>query len=217
MPKGKNNVSNVERQLQALTDRVAAMQVKAKKPKSKSKKKSNSSMSVNAGIGSSRIKRRYPVMTVKAETASNKGNGSVSIDASEGLFGLDKLGAVFERSKWYAAKFWYKPAVGSTVGGMVSVGIDWDLASAATDRAGVSHYSPSFTCAVSADCEARPMVLPAAKLMSRNWLCHNDKTATPNSSVGSLVWAVEGDSADKGKVYGEIWVEYDVLFDGFTA
>lgn len=108
--------------------------------------------------------------------------------------------------------FW-KPAVGTTVGGLITYGIDWDSDSPKTDRVAISAYTPNATHAVWADNSSRPLIIPPQRLMSRLWYTF-DSTAKQDAQPGIVVWAVEG---DKSKLMGEFWMRYKVKFSGTVA
>lgn len=110
-------------------------------------------------------------------------------------------------------RFYYKPAVGTTYGGLVALGMDWDFQGVDVERSKISAFTPSQTMAAWADTESRAMVLPSDKLMSRNWYTPRSD-AWQDRGPGKLHWAVEGTAETGGKTLGEIWVDYTVVMEG---
>lgn len=137
-------------------------------------------------------------------------HGSAAIHPDRIPF-LKTLFRIFERVRWHDVRFCYKPAVGTTQGGLVTYGIDWDCTTAAATRATIACYSPSATNAIWADTTNRPMVLPQSRLNSRLWYTPyaggNDIEKTP----GYFVYAGEGPANTS---VGEFWVTYTVTCMG---
>lgn len=118
----------------------------------------------------------------------------------------------FERYRYKRLAFFYKPAVGTTVGGLVAMGIDWSFSyTTAKTRAAIAALSPSHSFSVWTDTESKKMVLEQSRLNSRAWYADNGEKT--DKSPGQLVVAI---TSDPGTV-GEIWVDYTVDFMGTKA
>lgn len=147
-------------------------------------------------------------------------NVITSADGSaRGLFGivpdefpyLKSLFGAFERVKWHSFACFYKPAVGTTVGGLITYGIDWDREGTnVRDRTQVSAYTPTTTTSIWCDNSARPLVAQQAKLAGRLW--YTPRTGdSVDKGPGDLVYACNGPASS---TVGELWVTYRVTMAG---
>lgn len=161
-----------------------------------------------------RLQRRELVKVVKADAS---GQLSDSFDITPGTMSfLAALSKSFERSKWHRVRIYWKPLVGGMVGGLVTLGVDWDFAGSAPDRTKISSYSPNMSWALREDTETAPLVLPPARLASRLWYLHNSTTSDYPDRGPGKIWVV-GSTSDKdsfGGEVGEIWVDYDITMAG---
>lgn len=146
--------------------------------------------------------------------ADGLANGNVNIRPDSFSF-LKGFAKSFDRTKWQRVAFSYRPAVGTTVGGLISMGVDWDFSSNATTRAKICGLSPNVSFACWENTEKRPLVLPSSRLMSRDWYSNSTTSVAVayDTGPGILSWAVEAPSA-KSTVVGEIWVDYTVTMCG---
>lgn len=126
---------------------------------------------------------------------------------------LSKMGAVFERIKWLSVQFWYKPAVGMTEGGIVTVGVDWDWSATDPARVKIAGYTPSQSFSVWTDTQAKPLVLPPGRIQGRAWYTPATGDAV-DKGPGKLCYGVTGSKPTSDKVYGELWVRYTVTMEG---
>lgn len=142
--------------------------------------------------------------------ASGSASGTIGI-VPDSFPVLAQLFKSFEKVRWLSFRVFYKPAVGTTVGGLITYGIDWDRkADSATTRQKVAAYTPSHTQAIWADNELSPMIIPPSRLQLKLWYTPDQGTPGP----GSLVYRAEG---PKSTVVGEIWVHYSVILAGTRA
>lgn len=181
-------------------------------PRRRKKRKSRSSNSIGEQ-GTVTLQRRELLGTVKV--ASNATSATGHFDILPDSFSLLKtIAASFDRIQWKRLNVYYKPAVGSTVGGLVTVGMDWDWSTSDNvNRAKISGLTPSFTCAVWQDNESKPMVLPSQRLMSRLW--YTPKIGEyVDKGPGKLHWAADIEAFKAEKVFGELWVDYSVIMQG---
>lgn len=215
MGKGKKTPNSVEA-LASTLQRLAMQQplVAAKKKRKKRNKRKRTGLSGNLSNEDSQM-RISRVEMVSNLTTTEKGVLVGHIDVLPSSFSfLKTLGSMFDRVRWERMSFHYKPAVGSTVGGLVSLGMDWDFNGGDVAREKISGYSPNTTFAVWNDTEKNPLILPSGKLMSRNWYTPNYQSATfIDRGPGKLHYAVSG---PKSTVVGEIWVSYTVTMAGTT-
>lgn len=127
---------------------------------------------------------------------------------------LKPLSKAFERVRWTKLHVFWKPAVGTTYGGLVSYGFDWDLTGDTNvDRAKMSAYTPNASHAVWMDSQSRPMVIPPQKLMSRQWYTP-DAGDTVDKAPGRLMVAAQGTKEASDTVLGELWATYSITFAG---
>jgi len=105
--------------------------------------------------------------------------------------------------------------VGTTYGGLVTIGIDWNSSKLATARSDVAAYSPSATCAVWSDMSPSPLVLTQAKLMTRKEFI-SGADAKVDRGPGTVVIGVSIPKADQVTL-GEIWISYSATLSGTTA
>lgn len=149
-------------------------------------------------------------MAVTMTTTTKEGH----VDMVPSSFSFLKgLGAVFERVQWKKIHFFWKPAVGTTFGGLITVGFDWDWSGQDADRAAVSAYTPSKTWPLWADGEKSPLVLPPSKIMSQKWYMPQQRDWS-TKGPGKLYWAVDASAVTVATVVGELWVDYTVLMSG---
>lgn len=125
---------------------------------------------------------------------------------------LKSVFASFERIKWLSAHVVYKPAVGTTIGGLITFGADWDATiEKSYDRKKIGAYSPTHTCAIWCDTGASPMVLPPQKLAGRLWYTPRSTEETDKGPC-TIVALASGPANDT--VVGEIWITYNVILSG---
>lgn len=168
-------------------------------------------------LGEVQLSRRELVDTIKLGANSGTASGAINLrpDAFHFLKGIAKS---FDRFKWLKMNFFYKPAVGTTYGGLISIGIDWDSAAGVQSRADISSLTPNRSFAAWNDTERSSLVLPPQRLQSRMWYVPHRETADDiDRQPGILKWAADGESSANGKTLGEIWVEYSVMMAGTNA
>lgn len=149
---------------------------------------------------------------VRSLTTDATGSASGTIGIIPDSFPvLNQLFKSFEKIKWLGLRVYYKPAVGTTVGGLITYGVDWDRkADAGSTRQKVAAYTPSHTQAIWADNEMTPMIVPPSRLQLRIWYTPDEGMPGP----GSLVYRAEG---PKSTVIGEFWVHYQAVLAGTRA
>lgn len=176
-------------------------------------RKRRSSPGCNLKDGEIRLRRKELLDTVKIPASRSSVKGHIDIIPSSFSF-LKTLDAAFERHQWRALKFWWKPAVGTTFGGLFSSGIDWDFAGTAdVERKKIVAHTPSSTHSVWQDTEATPLVLPKDRLQSRLWYLP-DASEYVDKGPGRLQYAADTATQTVETTIGEIWVGYDVILSG---
>lgn len=154
-------------------------------------------------------------VTIAANKSASSGHVNIIPDEMGFLASLFKS---FDRVRWGKCHFYYKPAVGTTYGGLITIGVDWDFASTAETREKVATLTPAASFAAWADTEGKPMILPANRLQSRAWY-------TPRSTSGATMdwrdrgpakvfWAASGSTATAAQTLGELWCEYTATLSG---
>lgn len=121
----------------------------------------------------------------------------------------------FERSRWQRCNIYYKPAVGTTYGGLVAYGADWNFSMEKdkVTRLIATSLTPNSTHAVWADTQPRPLRLPANLLNSRKFYNHNGAKGI-DAGPARIVWSATGTSGTKETTLGEIWCDYKVTLSG---
>lgn len=142
-----------------------------------------------------------------------KGGVNSSLNLSPDNFPwLKSLAAAFDRVTWHSASLVWKPAVGTTESGMFAMGVDWNSASKAASRATVLSLTPVFDSPVWQPTQGKGMVLPTSKLMSRREYMLSGSGDAVDKQPGILMYSCSG--GDNSKIYGEIWLKYDVSLFG---
>lgn len=193
------------------------MMVKPAPPKKKRKNKKKADRSGGLQDGVMTLSRSELVATI--EIAANGSTAGKSFPIIPDTFSFLKgIGASFDRVRWNSIKFYYKPAVGTTFGGLVSMGVDWDNSPTTIDRSKVSSMTPNMTCAAWHDGEKTPLVLPASRLQSRSWYVPNATDAKLiDKGPGALVVAASVSKQTTQVAIGEVWVHYSVTMQGTTS
>lgn len=196
---------------------VAVPQPAAPRKKRRRGKKNNNNLRGGPTDGSIVIQRSELLASIQLPANTTSSQGVVSIKPANFSF-LKGIGDKFEQVRWEKLSFYYKPAVGTTYGGMFSMGLDWLNTSAKKTRTEIAAYTPSMSCAAWSDTQPRPMVAPPSRLHSRAWLLPNSSSAdSVDSAPCSLKWAVDGTSSKDTMTLGEVWATYRVAMQGTAA
>lgn len=126
---------------------------------------------------------------------------------------LSKLAAVFQCWQVIRAEIEWRPAVGTTVPGMVTWGFDWmsKKAPSSTTRNSILALTPVVDSPV---WKPARMVLPVSRLQTRKWysVCRLDKGKYPDDSLdfypGYVLSAIHKNGG------GELWLHYTVKLFG---
>lgn len=221
MPRRKNNnARGVEGQLLALLQKLVVSGAQAPKQNNNNKRrrrlrrKATASGGGVSGDGMITLSRRELLQSIKLEANKDTSTGMIDLIPTSFSF-LKSLSASFDRLKWNKLRVYYKPAVGTVYGGLVSYGMDWDFATNPSNRESVASLTPSVTCAAWQDTESKALMLPTNRLQSRAWYLPNTDDAKPlDKGPGRLLWGATGKKESTVTVLGEIWVEYSVTMQG---
>lgn len=195
--------------LQKMMQMMATVQLQSKSaPKPRKRRNRGSRANAVNAEGMITLSRKELLATIKADAAGNA-IGTYNIKPSTFTF-LKNLGSSFERSRWLKVAVSYKPAVSMTSAGLLAMGVDWDGASVARTRENIAAYTPSSTFAIWQDTEKNPMVLPPARLQSRQWYSHQSSEAQ-EWGPGSIAVAATG---PESATLGEVYVSYTIQMMG---
>lgn len=176
-------------------------------PRRRKKKRAMATPAESIGsIGCVRLRNAEIFLEVKSGS-DGKINTSQAVNpnSSSGYGHLRKLAEIYDQIKWHSLSFEWVPAVGTTEGGLVVAGLDWDakIDAANLTIAQVSGLSPNFTTPLY---QRSTMVANVARFSYVNWFqLHN--------SVVLATICVAG-NGPKDKTVGYIRVHYDVSLQG---
>lgn len=208
MPKKKkSNNGNIQ-----MAQLVNLLQ-KATVAPTKRKRKRRSNPSVNSNEGMITLQRCELITSIRLRANAENADGQFVLEPASFAF-LKGLAASFDRAKWNYVKIYYKPAVGTTYGGLVSFGMDWDLGNKELAREKISGLTPNCTVAAWADSEKNPLVLPPARLQSRTWYTLSASANDFDRSPGIIHYAISGTAKTTAQTIGELWVSYSIVMQG---
>lgn len=171
--------------------------------------KTTPSMSFNAGHA--RIAKRELLVSLKTGDSENATLALVlnptSVSSEAGY--VKTMASIFDEMKWNKLSLHWIPAVGNTVGGLISFGIDWDsktVDAAAVKQGTVTALTPSISGKLN---QERTMSVPAKKYQRQTWLSHHSTTS--EGVLGSLVAYASG---PKNTTLGMFEISYDIEFQG---
>lgn len=161
---------------------------------------------MNCDSGAIRVRRCEYLMECKGKTTGEI-SSAVMAPTTTVMPWLGNIAKAYSRITWHSATLIYKPAVGTTIDGEVVVAVDWDESGTAPDnKAKVYQFSP---CADGPVWRPVRLPLPSDQLMSRREYLHHSTTV---GDKGPGIVYVALPKADK--VYGSLWVQYDVTLKG---
>lgn len=163
--------------------------------------------------GTIRIRRRELLRAIKVKT------DPTFVELGPDNFPwLKNLAKSFDRLKWHSCQFHWRPAVATTVGGMLMMGMDWDSNSGTTlTMEAISAMTPVYEAPL---WQMGQLNLPAGRLMTRKeYLIRKDPKETSDDGFsrypGYLCYVATGTDANTDA--GHLWVEYDVTMFGTVA
>lgn len=210
MPRKNKNkkTTSLEGKVAQLTAAVGKMSTGPKKKRRRGARKSAAT-----ATGDVIISRRELFQVVKTEASKAEASGNEYIAPNKFSF-LKNIDKCFERYRFNRCQFYYKPAVGTTYGGLISYGVDWTKNHTTADRKSISGFSPNKSHSCWTDTERSPLVLPVARLQTLLWYSCGVTDASLSGGPGALVWAADVTSSPAVVTLGEIWVDYTVHFSG---
>lgn len=213
--KTKSGASNDMQKLLSLLTKASVSGPPAVTKKRRKRKKATSAVSQMDGV--IRLSRSELLRSVTISKGNTSSSDHVDILPSEFPF-LKGIATSFDRLRWEKLEFFYKPAVGTVFGGLVTVGFDWDFNSSDLDRTKISALTPTFTVPAWADSESKPMRLPPNRLQSRDWYTPNYANATYNDrGPGKIHIATTVTAQTADTILGEVWCRYSVVMQGTNA
>lgn len=211
--KKKGQSGSVSQLVDALNRAVANLEVSAPRKK-KPKRRKRKGKGLEPSEGSVRIVRTEFLATIKVASGASTASGHVDL-VPDSFSYLANLAKSFEKSCWNDVEIFYKPAVGTTVGGLLTVGMDWDFVGEDVARNKLTGYTPNFTTAVWGDSQNRAMRLPRDKLQNLKWYLHNSKVNTYQlRGPGKIHWAVDASIASTAVTLGELHIRYSITLAG---
>lgn len=199
------------RKLETLMAEMVVRNPPVKKKRKRTRTKRQEGRSARMQDGELRLKKKELLASLAIPKGSTEMVNTHEIKP-ETFPWLGNVAKSFEKVKWHQMKVYWKPAVGTTVGGLVTFGIRWEYDKKSETRPAVAAQTPSKTGAVWEDGERNPMVVPANRLMTRTWYIIGAGKA--DGGPGQLEVGVTGPEA---QVLGEVWVEYTVTLAGTRA
>lgn len=205
----KKTKQSQQKQIAKLTSALANLELRnsSPKPAKPRRRKANAKVAGDVTISRHEIVKEITLLKDKGTV-----NANVDIFPSSFSF-LAKLSDSFERYRFTKCRFYWKPAVGMTYGGLVSYGCDWNFSSNKVSRKDVAGLTPNSSHAVWQDTERRPLVLPTSRLMSRAWYSSNTDDNF-SKGPGRIIITATGEVPTSDKPLGELWVDYTITFSG---
>lgn len=168
---------------------------------------------INVATGDVIITKAELVTTVKLDANKSTVKGHIDIIPESFPF-LKNFFSSFDRVKFQSLKFYWKPFVGTTYGGALAMGVDWDWALSDADRSKISALSPTVSLALWEDGERRyPLTLPKNRLQSRAWYMPR-ASDWQDKGPGKILYTADGSSSSSSVTLGDIWVKYTVVLSG---
>lgn len=202
-----------EKEMSALTKgmAVATLGEMAKRcQQTQRKKKKRTRRPRNAGSGEIVVRRKE--LLAEFKTAAEGGDILKKFALiPKTMTWLKTLAKAFEKYQWLSVKAMWKPAVGTVVGGLVTLGMRWDEADQdPASRTAIVALTPNRTHAVWEDGERLPLIIPTDKLQTRKWYIVGGKGS--DGGPGQIEIGVS--TSEKGILMGELWVEYTIRMSG---
>lgn len=166
----------------------------------------------NMSTGDVLITKTELVSTVKLPANSSQVKAHIDV-IPDSFPWLKNFFGSFDRIRYESLQFYWKPLVGTTYGGAISMGFDWDWGASDTTRDKISGFSPNRTLPLYADGESKPLTLPKSRLQSRLWYVPK-ATNYEDKGPGKVLYCADGKSDKTETTIGDIWVKYTVVLSG---
>lgn len=186
-----------------------AVSAPAKKRKRRKRKTGGGSVSTMNSDGTVRLSRSEFVSTISIPSGARSVTGHIDLLPDSFPF-LKSVFRSFDQYRFEKLQVYYKPVVGTTTGGAVAFGMDWDWASTDVLRVNISSFTPNCSTAAWQDTESRPLILPLSRLQTRAWYMPR-ATEYVDKGPGKIHFAADGPAST---TLGELWVRYQVVMAG---
>lgn len=207
----------LKKQIAELTKQVAAIKVANNAPstskKKRNRRKKKGRRPGNVGADGKLTISRWELLTeIKAAKNGSTANFYKKIlpqsDCMSWLYGLAKN---FSRITWHSLVVEYRPAVGATKDGCVTVGVDWKPDTTVTpSKTTVQNCTPNFQVPV---WQRKTLTVPSAKLQTRKEYLL-DSTNVEDNAPGDILAYLNCTSQTSEQYFGDIWVHYNVSLFG---
>nr|APG75896.1 putative capsid protein [Hubei myriapoda virus 9]APG75932.1 hypothetical protein [Hubei myriapoda virus 9]APG75940.1 hypothetical protein [Hubei myriapoda virus 9]APG75969.1 hypothetical protein [Hubei myriapoda virus 9] len=166
-------------------------------------------------MGTSRVRHREKL--IAGTMASTKGEFVKSIDLSPGISGataLDKLGMLFSQYKFHSVGLEWHPAVGTNRGGRTHMALDMNVMDS-----DIATYDAATQCQPACN---NPIYQPCNLQLNTSWIqrqpwfctSKTDKAAALSEVAAKIVLAIKSEVQASDWLAGEVWITYDVSFQG---
>lgn len=183
------------------------------RPRSRSRPRSSSRQSRATSAAAIRVVHSELLVNIQLAADKDTVSGYVELvpDSTTSLAGHFKaLGNIYERFQWHSCTLEYFGAVGSTVGGVVAIGIDYDQDTKLTiDLPAIVAMSPNAQVAAWKKVSIR---VPATRMQAQKWV--STEVAHINEGFLGKLGFYASCPDSKGKLLGYVKLHYDVTFSG---
>lgn len=209
----------LKKQIADLAKQVAALKVanapssSKNPPKKRRNRRKRNVKRTNVGTDGKLTISRWELLTeikvgTNASTAAFYKKIVPSTSSMSWLYGLAKN---FSRITWHSLVVEYRPAVGATKDGCVTVGIDWKPdTNELPNKNTVQNCTPNFQVPV---WQRRVLTVPSAKLQTRKEYML-DSTSAEDQAPGDILAYLNCTSIAQEQYFGDIWVHYNVSLYG---
>lgn len=151
----------------------------------------------------------YLGAVTSAATGTSTVNSFKIEPGATGVARLDSFSGLFELYRFKQLQIEYRPAVGTTVDGIVHVGVDYDPSDVASTVAMVSSRNPVMSVPVwkSGRIAATPDRLNKGKWM---YTSQSSGTHTDLGAACSIEYGLN--HGENSKTFGELWLKYEMEF-----
>lgn len=164
----------------------------------------------NPGSGTVTIKRSEFLGEITVPKSSSTAGGIFSVTPAS-INWLSKIAGNFQTVVWHVVVFKWRPAVGTSQGGTLCLGMDWSSTQTSVpDRKNVQAFSPSIEVPF---WQSANLNLPRSKLMTRREYILDSKSQT-DQGPGILCWALKTSPLTVDTFLGDLWIDYSVTLSG---
>lgn len=139
-----------------------------------------------------------------------EGGGGFTL-APEGWSWCKTMTKVFERFRYNSLVIEYRPTVGTNTSGAITIGVDWSGPEASITPKDRAHVCAMTPCVDGPVWQAMSLRLPSRLLQSRPWFSLVSTSEPQEQAPGALYYQY---NTKPTVSLGEIWVTYDIMFQG---